>query len=497
MRAPDRRRRLWLLPIVGAIAGALLALVVGPFPLRLAEQGIGDPVLAGEMREALGDPAGYGTVSVARISDGRTAWAGFPSQGSVDENTRFEPGSIAKTFSGLLLADAVERGEVTLTDPLERHLPELAGTPAGGVTLEELASHRSGLPSLARAPMPQLMLENLAGEVPTVYTDTTTAALIEEAGILELTDRGTMAYSNLGVALIGHALARAAGAADWPAYLTERLFVPIGMTETKIWPPDEPDPGLITPQISGGRSVEPWTGSGYAPAGVSITTTTADLTRYAQAILDGTAPGLSALEARWDTSGPLAPYARIGLTWMSSGPPEEPVVWHSGGTGGMRTFLAVDRSAGEAVIVMNNSTEGVMWPGLRLLGVEDSPPRFFVNLSESDFYVVPALVFVLIFAIGSVRGRNRIGLIARATWAVSGLGLLWLSAPWTWLPGWVFGASVGAVVLGAVAVGLRWARLGWLPRRFAWLGVVMLLLGSALLVMTIALVARALAVSAP
>lgn len=479
---------------MGAVLGALLSLVLGPHPLRLADEGVGDPVLLTDARAALGSPNGYGTVAVATIRDGQVAWAGFPTHQPVDEHTRYESGSIAKTFTGILLADAVVRGEVALQDPLERHLPELTGTPAGSVTLEELASHRSGLPNLAHMPTAQAMVEDLAGEALTVYTDTTTADLIGQAQTLQLTNRGTMAYSNLGAALVGHALARTGGAPDWPAYVTERLFLPLGMTATRIAPPGDPDPDLITPHLSGGRAVEAWTGTGYAPAGVSVTTTAADLTRYAQAILNGTAPGLSALQPHWEVSGTLGKFARIGLFWLSSGPPEQAIAWHSGGTGGMRTVVAIQPSTGKAVVALNNSTEDVTGLALQLLGVQDGPPRFFINLTESDYYVIPALLFVLIFAIGAVRGRNRLGLITQAVWAVSGAILLWLAAPWAWLPGWIFGATLGTLALGTIAVGLRWTDLSWLPRRFTWLLVPVLFLGAALLAITISVLLRAISV---
>ena len=39
-------------------------------------------------------------------------------------DTMFEIGSITKVFTSLLLADAVERGEVALTDPVAKYLPE-------------------------------------------------------------------------------------------------------------------------------------------------------------------------------------------------------------------------------------------------------------------------------------------------------------------------------------------------------------------------------------
>ena len=49
----------------------------------------------------------------------------------------------------MLLADAVQRGEMAVEDPLSKYLTELAGSPAGNVTLFELATHSSGLPPIA------------------------------------------------------------------------------------------------------------------------------------------------------------------------------------------------------------------------------------------------------------------------------------------------------------------------------------------------------------
>ena len=49
----------------------------------------------------------------------------------------------------MLLADAVQRGEMAVEDPLSKYLTELAGSPARDVTLFELATHSSGLPPIA------------------------------------------------------------------------------------------------------------------------------------------------------------------------------------------------------------------------------------------------------------------------------------------------------------------------------------------------------------
>src|SRR5205823_5193414 len=64
-------------------------------------------------------------------------------------DTLFEIGSISKVFTSLLLADAVQRGEVALTDPVAKFLPPDVKVPERGgkkITLQDLATHTSGLP---------------------------------------------------------------------------------------------------------------------------------------------------------------------------------------------------------------------------------------------------------------------------------------------------------------------------------------------------------------
>lgn len=483
-------RSRWYLPLAGALLGALLSLLLGPHAPTLGDP-VGDPQLARDAQVLLGNPNGYGSVSVVRIRNGQATWAGFPAKGqSLDENTRFELGSIAKTFNGLLLADAVTRGEVALTDTTEKYLPELAGTPAGSTTLEELASHRSGLPSMARMPMGEIILEDLAGTELGVFV-TSTPDLLTQTRDLQLTNRGTMAYSNLGQSLLGHALARAANAPDWETHVTDRLLTPLAMTSTRFTQPGQRDPDLALPRLAGGRVVEPWTGSGYAPAGAGVTTTASDLTKFAEAILDGTAPGLDALTPHWPTTGLLGP-SRIGLSWISSGPEGEEIAWHNGGTGGTRTVLAIDRHTNTAAIILNTTKTDVTGAGLQLAGADGGPPRFWATKSERDFYWFLGLVPVILFAVGSLRGRNRLGLISRAAWAVGGVLLIWLAGPWDWIPGWVFGAAAGATVLAAVTTGMRWGPLHWRPRRFLWLSLPVLILGVAFLALMIVMMTRAL-----
>jgi CubicO group peptidase (beta-lactamase class C family) len=68
-----------------------------------------------------------------------------------DANTVFEIGSLTKFFTALLLADMVERGEVSLEDPIGRFLPQGIRAPKradGDIRLVDLATHTSGLPNI-------------------------------------------------------------------------------------------------------------------------------------------------------------------------------------------------------------------------------------------------------------------------------------------------------------------------------------------------------------
>ena len=66
-------------------------------------------------------------------------------------DTILEIGSATKVFTSLLLADMVQRGEVALADPIAKYVPKEVKVPERGdrqITLQDLATHTSGLPRL-------------------------------------------------------------------------------------------------------------------------------------------------------------------------------------------------------------------------------------------------------------------------------------------------------------------------------------------------------------
>jgi len=470
---------------VGAVLGLLLSLALGP-KATLAGDRSGDPRLVSDVEAAIGDPGGLGAVSVARLADGSVTYAGLGRTGdrAPTPQTPYELGSITKTFTGMLLADAVERREVQLSDPVAAYVTELASTPAGASTLQQLATHTSGLPTLP----PDLALGRAAKVLRNLDPDAewTTERVIRSAKQTPVGTRGKYAYSNLGMSLLGHALARGAGVDSWQQLAQQRLFDPLGMTSTTFLDGGAAEPaGLAQPHRASGWPAHTWTSQGFAPAGASTRTTAQDMMRFARAVVDGKAPGRGALKTTTRATDRL----RIGLAWHALVAGEgSTVVWHNGGT---RTMLAVDLKTKEAVLVLNSSSRSVDGLAVDLLvagrtGVTarpDTPPLPVVGLLALGV----ALLCLVSLAVRAVRSRDRVHVLTGWVDGVTGAVLAVVHGPWSWLPGWLVGVLAGLTV-GFVVVGAR--RLPGLPtwperrRVFAVIGLVLDMVVFGLVVVT-------------
>lgn len=270
-----------------------------------------------------------------------------------------EIGSVSKALTGLLYADAVGRGEVTPGTRLADVLP-LAGSAVGAVTLGSLATHRSGLPRLVAAARPWRATWDLWRHGTNPYGETL-PEFLDQCRPQRL-GRGRPRYSNAGFALLGHALAAAAGM-RYADLVADRLAGPLGLPGVSV----PASPGDLTARsLVGtsrrGRPVEAWTGEGIGPAG-GIRAPIDALAGLLEALLAGTAPGVAALEP---VAG-LGWGARIGAGWLVSSPEGRPVTWHNGGTGGFRSFVGLDRAGGVGVAVLSATARSVDAPGFALL----------------------------------------------------------------------------------------------------------------------------------
>ncbi|WP_188065030.1 serine hydrolase [Dietzia sp. ANT_WB102] len=285
-----------------------------------------------------------------------------------DARTLFEIGSITKVFTALLLADGVVRGQWRLDTPVRDLLPagtDLPGRGGDPITLQQLATHTSGLP---RSPGRLGLRENLAylrtGADP--YADLTERVVL--SGLRDVRPRrrpgqGTPKYSNLGFGLLGIAMTSATGA-DFGELARDRICGPLGMpdTVTEDLMTDDQRRRTALGHRSRRRGAEPWPLRGIPGAG-ALRSTASDMARFLAAHLD---PSTTALEdaVRLTQATPPSGPGRMGLGWHRAG---EGTLWHNGGTGGFRAIAVVDQLGGSLAVTLVNQTRGADLPTFRLI----------------------------------------------------------------------------------------------------------------------------------
>ncbi|MGN9808218.1 serine hydrolase domain-containing protein [Micromonospora sp. BQ11] len=465
-------RRPTAIALVIGVLAALVAFTARPGPPRLGDRTTGDTALAAEVREAVGDPAGHRGLAVAVIESGRVRTAGLgrrgPDGGPVEPGTPFEIGSVTKVLTGMLLADQAGSGAVRPEDTLGAALPEVTG-PSRDVTLAELASHRSGLPRLAIGSpldLARILWANLTAGNP--YTGWDADRIVDAAGDEEPgDDRGTVAYSNFGTALLGQALAGRAGT-PYPKLLDREILRPLGMTRTVVADGSAPE-GAAAGSKAGGRPADEWTAAGYAPAGVGVWSTVEDLARLVAAMLDGTAPGADAATPRFRDDD----RRRVGYGWFTTRYADREVVWHNGGTGGFRSYVGFERATGRGVVVLGNTERDVDPIGLRLLGVpgEEADGEGGAALpvwAGAGLAVILTFLGGLSLLVTSRRGPDRLTLVAGTVWAGAYVALGHRLGDWSVVPGALWPLGVGVSAAAVVLSAYRWRDLPLVARAPMW-----------------------------
>lgn len=312
-----------------------------------------DPAAEAEAHHRSFQTDGEGIV-IAEIADAAATFghAGkLRSEGTaVDADTLFEIGSITKVFTGILLADAVRRGDATLEDSIAKHLPTdllPVDSVLREVTLLDLATHTSGLPRL-----PSNLDEGADPLDPYAHYSTEKLyAYLKGFRPGDFESRGKMSYSNLGVGLLGHLLERISGK-PYENLARETIFEPLGMKDSFVLrrPEDLPADraGRFATGHSGGREVPHWHLDALAGAG-AIVSTARDLARFAEGHWSEKTPpelrsamDLAAQPQRND----------VGLCWLIGGSG----LSHDGGTGGFRSEMRLSLPDKTATIRLMNGT---------------------------------------------------------------------------------------------------------------------------------------------
>lgn len=198
------------------------------------------------------------------------------------ENTLFGVGSISKQMTAVGVLTLVRDGKLSLDDPITKYLPEGKGV-WDAVRVRHLLTHTSGIPDIYGDDP----------KFPSMHPDRTaspsTPDLVKQfaKGKLNFAPGENWAYSNTGYILLSVIAERISGE-QFPAFMHERVFVPLGMSSTRNYSPTELIPGRGTPyhiDEKGEATHGPFISDAFSRWGdTSLMSTAADMSRWAQAL---------------------------------------------------------------------------------------------------------------------------------------------------------------------------------------------------------------------
>lgn len=279
-----------------------------------------------------------------------------------DSGTVFQIGSVTKTFTATLLAEAVDKGEVKLDTRVARLLPgfKLPSRDGKQITLGELASQFSGLPRLPGN------IDPANPQDP--YADYDAAKLKAFLASYKLPrDPGaSYEYSNLGYGLLGYALAERAGT-PYAKLVKTQILEALGMASSSATFDEPRSPNWATGHDAEGKPAQPWHLGVLAGAG-AINSTGADMLRYLKASMGRTTGPLhAAMQLARKPRREVTPSEHIGLAWMIRHDKDGDVVWHNGMTGGYASFMGFTADGRRGVVILTNIAESVNHLGFATL----------------------------------------------------------------------------------------------------------------------------------
>lgn len=262
-------------------------------------------------------------------------WADMEQRVAATPLTRFRIGSVSKSLTSIGLGLLVQEGKIDLDAPVQRYVPSFPVKQAP-ITIRELAGHTSGL----RHYRGNEMLSQRH------YATVTEALDIFRNDTLLFTPGTRFSYSSYGFNLLSAAMERAAGE-PFVQYMTRRVIEPLGLRHTVAEYVDSLVPFrahfYTRADSAGGVINAPFVDNSYKWAGGGFLSTTEDLARFGQLLLDGALLKPETRQLLWTSqrtsNGEETGY---GMGWfVDRDAAGRRRVFHSGGSVGGTAYLLI------------------------------------------------------------------------------------------------------------------------------------------------------------
>jgi D-alanyl-D-alanine carboxypeptidase len=266
-------------------------------------------------------------------------------------STVYRIGSITKQFTSAEIMRLVERGKLSLDDPMSKYLPDV---PLHGhtVTIRQLLNHTSGIHSYTSEPEWQkTWSKDLTPRQIVAFVDKDTFDFAPGTG---------WRYNNTGYVLLGMIIEKITGE-PYASYLQHDLFTPLGLRQTSYCPSRPTDPSFADGYSSGGGTVKPaeFLAMSHPFSAGALCSTVRDLVIWQRALAGGRVVNAKsfALMTTADTlnNGKRLNYG-FGLVPGMLGTHRS--IGHGGGVNGFTTSSIFFPDDSVNVVVFSNSDRG-------------------------------------------------------------------------------------------------------------------------------------------
>ena len=301
--------------------------------------------------------------------------------GAAHADSIFEIGSVTKTLTGLALAQLAAQGKVRLDEPVRPILfPNLAAAPMSAeITLLDLVTHRSGLPSVPGNLVP--------GNPANPFADYNPVALREffDSRGMQRPANAKYSYSSFGIALLGFALAQREGV-SYSQLIRNEITGPLRMNDTVFALSPDQARRVVEGHSANLDAVEAGRGDGGIFAGaVGAKSTVEDLLIYLDANLhpdrysasaDSASPAATlpdAIAVDHQVRGNVTADTQVAFSWLydsKSGRFE-----HGGATPGFTAHVEFSPGQDRGIVVLYNRMD-------ESLGQERFVDRVAENIDE-------------------------------------------------------------------------------------------------------------------
>ena len=164
-------------------------------------------------------------------------------------DTLYGIGSCTKFFVALAILQLVERGEISLDDPVSKYIPLKIGIPGKPITVHHLLTHSSGIPSLGTSTI--ALSRGIRGDVGIPFGSADDFYRHINGAQEEIADEPgrSFFYLNAGYRMLGDIIQRVSET-PFDVYIREEILKPLKMTRTTFSKAEfEGDADRMTPYI--------------------------------------------------------------------------------------------------------------------------------------------------------------------------------------------------------------------------------------------------------